>query len=75
MSSNSKAIMQDKLINDVVFYILSQEQKQPIFKKGDIMKAFGLTGRNAAIIWEEAKKELYYTFGYEMEATSGKKGT
>ena len=68
----------DKLITDVVFYILSQEQKRPIFKRSEIMKAIGLTGRNAGIqeeIWKESKRELLETFGYEMATTSDKKGT
>ena len=30
-----------KLVTDAVFYILSQEQKRPIFKKADVMKAIG----------------------------------
>ena len=68
----------DKLITDVVFYILSQEQKRPIFKRSEIMKAIGLTGRNTGIqeeIWKESKRELLETFGYEMATTSDKKGT
>merc|ERR1712141_515076 len=67
----------DKLITDVVFYILSQEQKRPIFKRSEIMKAIGLTGRNTGIqeeIWKESKRELLETFGYEMATTSDKKG-
>jgi hypothetical protein len=35
-----------KLVADAVFYILAQEQKRPSFKKADIMKAIGLTGRS-----------------------------
>lgn len=67
----------EKLITDAVFYVLSQEQKRPIFKKGDVMKAIGLTGRNAGIqeqIWNQARKELLVTFGYQMAETSDRKG-
>ena len=66
-----------KLVTDAVFFILSQEQKRPIFKKADVMKAIGLTGRSAAIqdqIWKSSRSELLETFGYKMVETSDKKG-
>ena len=34
-----------KLVSDVVFYFLTQEQKRVPHKRGDILKAVGLSGQ------------------------------
>ena len=69
-----------KLVQDAVFFILTQEAKRPIFTKASVMKGIEMTNRDPKVqtqIWEEAIKELYNTFGYEMkplENMGGKKG-
>ncbi len=66
-----------KLVGDAVFYILTQEQKRPVFKKADILKAIGLQTRAAEVrneIWEGIRKTLHRTLGLQFKELNDVKG-
>ena len=57
----------DKLVQDAIFYILTQEQKRPIFYKGAVMKAIDYTSKpkeSQDKIWNRTMRELEDVFGY-----------
>jgi len=59
----------NKLVKDIIFHIISQEAKRPLFKKADIFRAIGLGGRDSKIkepIFSNALKDLKDVFGYEL---------
>ena len=59
-----------KLVTDAVFYIVTQEKKRPMFKKPDVFRAIGLTGRSKDLqdaIWIQAYKDVKDVFGYELK--------
>lgn len=65
-----------KLVSDAVFYFLVQEQKRPLFKRPDVLKAIGLTGRSKELqddVWIRAVRHLKDTFGYKLAELSEKK--
>ena len=71
----------EKLVKDVIFHIISQEAKRPLFKKPDILKAIGLSGRDSKVkdpIFQQAIRDLKDVFGYELKELDtkdkGKKG-
>jgi hypothetical protein len=71
----------EKLVKDVIFHIISQEAKRPLFKKPDILKAIGLSGRDSEVkdpIFQQAIRDLKDVFGYELKELDtkdkGKKG-
>lgn len=66
------------LVSDAVFFILAQEQKHPAFKKADIFKNIGLTGRSKDLqdrSWTKVIHELKDVFGYDMIESESRKGT
>ena len=68
-----------RLVADATFYILVQEQKKALHKKGDILKAIGLTGRNKELqdsIMQRTCEKLEKVFGIELRDLEdiGKKG-
>ena len=71
----------EKLVKDVIFHIISQEAKRPLFKKPDVLKAIGLSGRDSKVkdpIFQQAIRDLKDVFGYELKELDtkdkGKKG-
>ena len=57
----------DNLVQDAIFYILTQEQKRPIFYKGAVMKAIDYTSKpkeSQDKIWNRTMRELEDVFGY-----------
>ena len=67
----------NKLIQDAIFYILTQESKRPVFTKAMVMKGIEMTSRPREVqneIWTKAIKQLKDTFGYEMTSIEEKGG-
>ena len=67
----------ERWISDSVFFILAQEQKHPVFKKADIFKNVGLTGRQRDVqenIWHSVTRNLKQIFGYQLKESEKTKG-
>lgn len=66
-----------KFIKDGIFYIITQESKRPMFKKADIFRAIGWSGREKNIqeeIWKQIRFDLKDVFGYDLKESQDKKG-
>lgn len=66
-----------KLIKDGIFYIVTQESKRPMFKKPDIFRAIGWSGREKSVqdeIWRQINIDLKDVFGYVLKESQDKKG-
>ena len=66
-----------KMVSDGVFYILAQQQKQPIFKRLDVLKSIGIVQKSNILreqLWTSITEELEEIFGYKLEESNVKKG-
>jgi len=66
-----------RLVADAVFYVLVQEQKRAVHKKGEILKAIGMTGRARELqdtIIERTAQKLEHVFGVAFHELPEKKG-
>jgi len=66
-----------RLVADAVFYVLVQEQKRTVHKKGEILKAIGMTGRPRELqdtIIERTAQKLEHVFGMSFHELPEKKG-
>ena len=66
-----------RLVADAVFFVLVQEQKRAVHKKGDILKAIGMTGRPRELqdhIMDKTAQKLEHVFGMTFDELPEKKG-
>lgn len=66
-----------KFVSDAVFYILVQEQRRTLIRKGELMKSIGLTGRSKDLqdwTFRHAALKLHRVFGILVKEVAELKG-